>query len=467
MKPTVVLVGRPNVGKSTLFNRLTKSRAALVADLPGLTRDRHYGQGRVGDKPFIVVDTGGLEPVTKEGIYHEMAKQTLQAIAEADVIIFLVDVRQGVTAHDRLIATELRKAGRPVWLVVNKAEGMRAAVVTAEFHELALGDPLAISAAHGENVNELMELVMENFSAVDEDAEPTGHPKIAIVGRPNAGKSTLVNSLLGEERVIAFDQPGTTRDSIYIEFERDGKAYTLIDTAGIRKRGKVFEAVEKFSVIKTLQAVEDANIVVLVLDASAEIAEQDAHIAGFILESGRALVVAVNKWDGLEISRRDTVKNDISRKLDFLSFANFHYISALTGMGVPAMFKSVDSAYAAAMVRLPTPKLTRVLMDAVQQHQPPKAGPFRPKLRYAHQGGHNPPLVVVHGTAVNHIADTYRRYLEHKFRDVFELRGTPLRVQFNQGANPFAGRKPPPLTEKEENTARRKRRRGRKMFGGY
>jgi GTPase len=467
MKPTVVLVGRPNVGKSTLFNRLTKSRAALVADLPGLTRDRHYGQGRVGDKPFIVVDTGGLEPVTKEGIYHEMAKQTLQAIAEADVIIFLVDVRQGVTAHDRLIATELRKAGRPVWLVVNKAEGMRAAVVTAEFHELALGDPLAISAAHGENVNELMELVMENFSAVDDDAEPTGHPKIAIVGRPNAGKSTLVNSLLGEERVIAFDQPGTTRDSIYIEFERDGKAYTLIDTAGIRKRGKVFEAVEKFSVIKTLQAVEDANIVVLVLDASAEIAEQDAHIAGFILESGRALVVAVNKWDGLEISRRDTVKNDISRKLDFLSFANFHYISALTGMGVPAMFKSVDSAYAAAMVRLPTPKLTRVLMDAVQQHQPPKAGPFRPKLRYAHQGGHNPPLVVVHGTAVNHIADTYRRYLEHKFRDVFELRGTPLRVQFNQGANPFAGRKPPPLTEKEENTARRKRRRGRKMFGGY
>jgi GTP-binding protein len=467
MKPTVVLVGRPNVGKSTLFNRLTKSRAALVADLPGLTRDRHYGQGRVGDVPFIVVDTGGLEPVTKEGIYHEMAKQTLQAIAEADVIIFLVDVRQGVTAHDRLIATELRKAGRPVWLVVNKAEGMRAAVVTAEFHELALGDPLAISAAHGENVNELMELVLEGFSTEAEDAEATGHPKIAIVGRPNAGKSTLVNSLLGEERVIAFDQPGTTRDSIYIEFERDGKPYTLIDTAGIRKRGKVFEAVEKFSVIKTLQAVEDANIVVLVLDASTEIAEQDAHIAGFILESGRALVVAVNKWDGLEVARRDTVKNDISRKLDFLSFANFHYISALTGMGVPAMFKSVDSAYAAAMVRLPTPKLTRVLMDAVQQHQPPKAGPFRPKLRYAHQGGHNPPLVIIHGTAVNHIADTYRRYLEHKFRDVFGLRGTPLRVQFNQGANPFAGRKPPPLTEKEENTARRKRRRGRKMFGGY
>ncbi len=467
MKPTIVLVGRPNVGKSTLFNRLTKSRAALVADLPGLTRDRHYGQGRVGDKPFIAVDTGGLEPVAKEGIYHEMAKQTLQAIAEADVIIFLVDVRQGVTAHDRLIATELRKAGRPVWLVVNKAEGMRAAVVTAEFHELALGDPLAISAAHGENVNELMELVLEDFSVEAEDAEAIGHPKIAIVGRPNAGKSTLVNSLLGEERVIAFDQPGTTRDSIYIEFERGGKPYTLIDTAGIRKRGKVFEAVEKFSVIKTLQAVEDANIVVLVLDASTEISEQDAHIAGFILEAGRALVVAVNKWDGLEVSRRDTVKNDISRKLDFLSFANFHYISALRGMGIPEMFKSVDSAYAAAMVRLPTPKLTRVLMDAVQQHQPPKAGPFRPKLRYAHQGGHNPPLVVVHGTAVHHIADTYRRYLEHKFRDVFELRGTPLRVQFNQGANPFAGRKPAPLTEKEENTARRKRRRGRKMFGGY
>jgi GTPase len=467
VKPTLVLVGRPNVGKSTLFNRLTKSRDALVADLPGLTRDRHYGHGRVGDKPFIVVDTGGLEPVAKEGIYHEMARQTLQAIAEADVIIFLVDVRQGVTPHDKLIAAELRKVGRPVWLVVNKAEGMRAAVVTAEFHELALGEPLAISAAHGENVNDLVELILADFSAEAEKLEELDHPKIAIVGRPNVGKSTLVNSLLGEERVIAFDQPGTTRDSIYIELERDGKRYTIIDTAGIRKRGKVFESVEKFSVVKTLQAIEDANVVVLVLDARENVAEQDAHIAGFILEAGRALVVAVNKWDDLDPSKRDTIKYDISRKLSFLSFANFHYISALQGVGVPTLFKSIDGAYAAAMARLPTPKLTRVLMAALQQHQPPKAGPFRPKLRYAHQGGHNPPLVVVHGTAVEHIAETYRRYLESTFREAFSLKGTPLRVQFNQGHNPFAGRKPAPPTESEENQARRRRRRGRKMYGGY
>ncbi|MCL4469685.1 MAG: ribosome biogenesis GTPase Der [Gammaproteobacteria bacterium] len=465
MKPTLVLVGRPNVGKSTLFNRLTRSRDALVADLPGLTRDRHYGHGKVGDKPYLVVDTGGFEPVAKDGILHEMARQTLQAVDEADAIIFMVDARQGLTAQDKIIADQLRKSGRPLFLAVNKAEGMRRDVVAAEFYELGLGDPLVISGAHGEGVHDLVELALESFPVEEPGADQDDHPKIAVVGRPNVGKSTLVNSLLGEERVIAFDQPGTTRDSIYIEFERDSRHYTLIDTAGIRKRGKVFEAIEKFSVVKTLQAVEDANVVVLVLDARQDISEQDAHIAGFVVESGRALVVAVNKWDDLPGARRETVKNDIARKLQFLDFAKFHYISALQGSGVGGLFKSIDDAYAAAMVKMPTPMLTRILIDATAQHQPPKSGPFRPKLRYAHQGGSNPPLVIVHGTAVTSLSAGYKRYLENAFRKAFELTGTPLRVQFKQGHNPFAGRVPGPKTESDENRDRRQRRRGRKMYG--
>ena len=465
MKPTLVLVGRPNVGKSTLFNRLTKTRDALVADLPGLTRDRHYGHGRVGRKPYLVVDTGGFEPVAKDGIFHEMAKQTLQAVDEADGIVFLVDARQGVTPQDKIIADGLRKSGRPVFLAVNKAEGMRREVVAAEFHELGLGEPLAISSAHGEGVRELVDLVLAGFPDVEEAEEEEDHPKIAIVGRPNVGKSTLVNRLLGEERVIAFDQPGTTRDSIAIDLERDGRRYTLIDTAGVRKRGKVFEAIEKFSVIKTLQAVEDANVVVLGVDARQDVSEQDAHIAGFILEAGRALVVAVNKWDGLDGARRETIKTDLARKLQFLDFAKFHYISALQGSGVGSLFKSIDGAYAAAMAKLPTPKLTRVLMEATAQHQPPKDGPLRPKLRYAHQGGSNPPLVIVHGTAVAKVPESYRRYLENTFRKAFDLEGTPLRVEFRQGANPFSERKPRPLTESEERSARRARRRGRKLYG--
>ncbi|MHB0985462.1 MAG: ribosome biogenesis GTPase Der [Sulfuricella sp.] len=465
MKPTLVLVGRPNVGKSTLFNRLTRSRDALVADLPGLTRDRHYGHGKVGDKPYLVVDTGGFEPVAKDGILHEMARQTLQAVDEADAIIFMVDARQGLTAQDKIIADQLRKSGRPLFLAVNKAEGMRRDVVAAEFYELGLGDPLVISGAHGEGVHDLVELALESFPLEEPGADQDDHPKIAVVGRPNVGKSTLVNSLLGEERVIAFDQPGTTRDSIYIEFERDSRHYTLIDTAGIRKRGKVFEAIEKFSVVKTLQAVEDANVVVLVLDARQDISEQDAHIAGFVVETGRALVVAVNKWDDLPAARRETVKNDIARKLQFLDFAKFHYISALQGSGVGGLFKSIDDAYAAAMVKMPTPMLTRILIDATAQHQPPKSGPFRPKLRYAHQGGSNPPLVIVHGTAVTSLSAGYKRYLENAFRKAFELTGTPLRVQFKQGHNPFAGRVPGPKTESDENRDRRQRRRGRKMYG--
>lgn len=465
MKPTLVIVGRPNVGKSTLFNRLTRSRDAIVADFPGLTRDRHYGHGRIGEKPFLVVDTGGFEPVAKDGILHEMARQTLQAIDEADVILFMVDGRDGLTSQDRIIGEQLRKTGRPVFLVVNKTEGMMRHVVSAEFHELGLGEPLPISSAHGDNVRDLVEIALAPFPQEESDHSLVEGPRIAIVGRPNAGKSTLVNALLGEERVIAFDQPGTTRDSIHVEFERGGRHYTLIDTAGIRRRGKVFEAVEKFSVVKTLQAVEDANVVVLVLDAKAEISDQDAHIAGFILEAGRSLVIAVNKWDGLDQFARETVKRDIARKLNFTGFAAVHYISALYKTGLDAFMKSVDEAHAAAMAKLSTPKLTRLLIAAVEKQAPPRTGTFRPKLRYAHQGGMNPPLIIIHGTSLDHIPESYRRYLEKTFRDAFELKGAPLKVEFKKGKNPFSGKKPAPLTESKKRAAHRKRILGRKRYG--
>lgn len=437
MKPTIVIVGRPNVGKSTLFNRLTRSRDALVADIPGLTRDRHYGEGRVGDRPFFVVDTGGFEPVAKDGILHEMAKQTLQAIAEADVILFMVDVRQGLAPQDRNIAALLRKTGRRVLLTVNKAEGMNTGVVTTEFHELALGEPYAISAAHGEGVNDLVDLALAGFEQEPAEEPAPDHPRIAIIGRPNVGKSTLINALLGENRVIAFDQPGTTRDSIEVPFERNGRRYTLIDTAGLRRRGQVFESLEKFSVIKTLQSVDQANVVVLVLDAQAEISDQDAHIAGYVVEKGRALVVAVNKWDGLDDYRRECVKRDLGRKLGFLGFARFHFISALDGSGLAGLLPSIDEAYRAAMSKLPTPRLTRVLIDAVERQQPPRKGLIRPKLRYAHQGGMNPPLIVIHGNALNAVPESYRRYLEGRFREAFSLQGTPLKVQFKTSTNPY------------------------------
>lgn len=441
MLPTLVLVGRPNVGKSTLFNRLTKTRDALVADLPGLTRDRHYGRGVVGDFPYLVVDTGGFEPLVDNGILAEMAKQTLLAIDEADVIVFLVDGRQGLTPQDKVIADRLRRSDRPVYLAVNKTEGMNRGIAAAEFHELGLGDPLSISSAHGEGVRDLVNLVIQEFAPEEQsrqEGEGNEAPKVAIVGRPNVGKSTLVNALLGEQRVIAFDQPGTTRDSIYIDLERHGKHYTLIDTAGVRRRGKVFEAVEKFSVIKTMQAVEDANVVILVVDAQDGVTEQEAHIAAFILETGRALVVAVNKWDGLDADKREWIKREIDRKLQFLDFAKFHYISALKGSGLTPLLQSVDGAYKAAMAKLPTPKLTRVLTDALQQHQPPVSKGIRPKLRYAHQGGSNPPIIVVHGNHVDGIKQSYVRFLEGIFRKAFELSGTPLRVQFKQGENPYA-----------------------------
>jgi GTP-binding protein len=443
MKPVIALVGRPNVGKSTLFNRLTRSRDALVADLPGLTRDRHYGAGQVGERPFLVIDTGGFEPVAKEGIMYEMARQTRQAVVEADVVVFIVDGRQGLTPHDKTITDFLRKSDRSVMLVVNKAEGMKYTSVTADFYELGLGDPYVISAAHGDGVADLVDEALDIAVArrpdPGEEVDVACGIKIAIVGRPNVGKSTLVNTLLGEERVIAFDMPGTTRDSIVIPFERDGKPYTLIDTAGIRRRGKVFEAIEKFSVVKTLQSISQANVVLLLLDAQQDISEQDAHIAGFVLESGRALVVGVNKWDGLQSDRRDEIKRDLERKLSFLSFAKFHFISALQSTGIGPLMKSIDAAYAAAMSNLTTPKLTRALIEAVEHQQPRRKGAIRPKLRYAHQGGMNPPVVVIHGNALESVDDGYKRYLEKHFRATFLLVGTPLRIEFRSSRNPFVG----------------------------
>ena len=439
MLPIIAIVGRPNVGKSTLFNRLTRSRDAIVANVPGLTRDRHYGRGRVGAKPYLVVDTGGFEPVATEGIMHQMARQARQAVDEADAVLFVVDARAGLVPQDRAIAEELRRSGRPVFLVVNKAEGMAPGIAGAEFHALGMGDPLAVSAEHGDSVSDLMDVVLAGVPSSREAArEEDRHPRIAIVGRPNVGKSTLVNALLGEERVVVYDQPGTTRDSIHIEFERGGRRYTLIDTAGLRRRGRVADAPEKFSVMKTLQALDDANVAILVLDARQDISEQDAHVAGFVLEAGKALVVAVNKWERLPEDERDQVKRALGRKLAFLGFARLHFVSALTGHGLPPLMKSVDEAYASAMARLPTPRLSRALAAAVAQQAPPRSGVLRPKLRYAHQGGVNPPLIIVHGNALERVPETYRRYLERFFREAFKLQGTPLRVDFKSGSNPYA-----------------------------
>ena len=466
MKPILVLIGRPNVGKSTLFNRLTCSRDAIVANIPGLTRDRHYGHGKLGGRSYLVVDTGGFEPVVKEGIRHEMAIQTLQAVDEADVILFIVDARQGLTSQDKIISKQLRKTGRKIILAVNKTEGMAVSVITAEFYELGLGVPCAISAAHGDNIGKLIDLALVDFPEQQINIAENKHPKIAVIGRPNVGKSTLINSLLGEERVITFDQPGTTRDSINIDFEHNKRQYTLIDTAGLRRRGKVLETIEKFSVIKTLQAVENANVVVLVVDGRSEISEQDAHIAGFILEAGRAVVLVVNKWDGLDNYQRETIKREISRKLAFLlGFARLHYISALRGSGMKGLFPSIDIAYKAAMVKISTPKLTRTLLAAVDKQPPPRSGMYRPKLRYAHQGGSNPPLIIIHGNALKYISKTYQRYLENIFRTTFKLEGTPLRVEFKTNHNPYADKKPAPLSEAEEKRLHHRRRSGRKKYG--
>lgn len=444
MKPVIALVGRPNVGKSTLFNRLTKSRDAIVADYSGLTRDRHYADARLGQREFIVIDTGGFEPDSASGIVREMARQTRQAVAEADVVIFVVDLRAGLSAQDHDIAGYLRAERKKVLLAANKAEGMRDSPLLAEFFELGIGEPLPISSAHGQGIRSLVEAALEDVGleeaeqACVEPAASEDRPiRLAVAGRPNVGKSTLINTWLGEERLIAFDLPGTTRDAISVPFERDGQRFELIDTAGLRRKGKVFEAVEKFSVVKTLQAIADANVVLLLLDATQGVSEQDSHIAGYILESGRAVVIAVNKWDAIDSYQREMLQRSIEQRLAFLKFAPVLQISALKRQGLGPVWKAIVQAHASATCKMSTPTLNRVLQEAVAHQQPPRAGRFRPKLRYAHQGGMNPPVVVVHGNSLDHVPQAYTRYLEGRFRDHFKLVGTPLRIQMRSAENPF------------------------------
>ena len=439
MKPVLAVVGRPNVGKSTLFNRMTKSRDAIVADFSGLTRDRHYGDGRSGEHGFIVVDTGGFEPDSTTGIVKEMAKQTRQAVAEADAVIFVVDVRAGVAGQDHDIARYLRTSGKKVILAANKAEGMSESPLLAEFFELGLGAPYPVSAAHGEGVRSLTDAALADFAFDDEEPESQeGAPiRLAVAGRPNVGKSTLINTWLGEERLVAFDQPGTTRDAITVPFERNGQKFELIDTAGLRRKGKVFEAVEKFSVVKTLQAIADANVVLLLLDATQGVTDQDAHIAGYILESGRAVVLAVNKWDAVDEYQKQTLQRSIEMRLAFLKFAPVLHISATKRQGLGPVWKAIADAHASAVKKMPTPVLTRLLQDAVEHQAPKRAGAFRPKLRYAHQGGMNPPIIVIHGNSLEHVTDAYKRFLEGRFRAHFKLTGTPLRIEMRSSRNPF------------------------------
>ncbi|MBK7006756.1 MAG: ribosome biogenesis GTPase Der [Burkholderiales bacterium] len=441
MKPVIALIGRPNVGKSTLFNRLTKTRDAIVADFAGLTRDRHYGNGKLGKLEFIVVDTGGFEPDASSGIYKEMAKQTRQAVAEADVVLFVLDARAGVSAQDHEIAKYLRKLGKTSILVANKAEGMAEGARLAEFYELGLGDVQPISAAHGQGIKPLIELALGALVPVGgDDSEEVSDPdviKLAVAGRPNVGKSTLINTWLGEERLVAFDLPGTTRDAIAVPFERDGQRFELIDTAGLRRKGQVFEAIEKFSVVKTLQAIESASVVLLLIDATQGVTDQDAHIAGYILESGRAVVVAVNKWDAVDEYQRELVKRSIETRLGFLKFAALHLISAQKRQGLGPLWESIGHAYRSANCKMPTPVLMRLLLEAVQFQTPKKSGMYRPKLRYAHQGGMNPPIIIIHGNSLDHVTDAYKRYLEGRFRKEFGLIGTPLRIQMKSAQNPY------------------------------
>ena len=429
------------MGKSTLFNRITKTRDAIVADFAGLTRDRHYGNAKLGRHEFIVIDTGGFEPDAESGIFKEMAKQTRQAVAESDAVIFVVDARQGLSAQDHDIANYLRRLGKPCLLVANKAEGMQQGLQLVEFYELGLGEVLPVSAAHGQGIRSMIELALEPLNLSDEEEEDDGTPqpiRLAVVGRPNVGKSTLINTWLGEERLVAFDLPGTTRDAISVPFERDGQMFELIDTAGLRRKGKVFEAIEKFSVVKTLQAIESANVVLLLLDATQGVTEQDAHIAGFILESGRAVVLAVNKWDAVDAYQRELLARSIESRLAFLKFANLHHVSAKKRQGLGPVWTSIGQAHKAAMCKMSTPVLTRLLLEAVQFQAPNRSGMFRPKLRYAHQGGMNPPVIVVHGNSLEHVTEAYKRFLEGRFRKAFALEGTPLRIEFKTSANPYA-----------------------------
>lgn len=441
MKPVVALVGRPNVGKSTLFNRITKSRDAIVADFAGLTRDRHYGDARLGSREFIVIDTGGFEPDKPTGVVAEMAKQTKQAVAEADAVIFVLDVRSGLSGQDQDIARYLRAANKRVFIAVNKAEGMSESPMLAEFHELGMGEPHPISAAHGQGIRSLVEAVLESFTWPEDEEEPADGEdrpiRLAVAGRPNVGKSTLINTWLGEERLIAFDMPGTTRDAIHVPFERNGKRFELIDTAGLRRKGKVFEAIEKFSVVKTLQAIADANVVVLLLDATQGVTEQDAHIAGYVLDAGRAVVLAVNKWDAVDSYQREMLDRSIASRLAFLKFAPIIQISALKRQGLGPLWKTIADAHASATVKMTTPVLTRLVHEAVEHQAPKRAGNFRPKLRYAHQGGMNPPVVVIHGNSLEHVTDAYKRFLEGRIRDHFKLTGTPLRIEMKSSRNPF------------------------------
>lgn len=441
MKPVVALIGRPNVGKSTIFNQLTRSRQALVADLAGLTRDRQYGDATFEDKSFIVIDTGGIGEVDEgEGTIDDyMATQSHTAIHEADIVLFVVDTRAGITGADESIAKQLHTLGKPVLLVANKIDGVHEAAIH-EFYQLGFGEPFPLAASHGRGISNLLESLTADMPSNDDtDNVPEGL-RIAIIGRPNVGKSTLVNRLLGEERVVVFDMPGTTRDSIYIPYEREGKHYVLIDTAGVRRRGRIDEKVEKFSVVKTLQAIKDANVVVLVIDAQEGITDQDLHLLGYALEAGRAMVIAINKWDGLSQDQKDLVKLEMDRRFNFIPYVKMHLISALHGTGVGKLYPSIHKAYDSAMFDISTSRLTQILQDAVTAHQPPMVSGRRIKLRFAHLGGHNPPIIVIHGNQTSQVPNSYKRYLENEFRKVFKLEGTPVRVEFKQNANPYAER---------------------------
>jgi GTPase len=423
---------------------LTKSRDAIVADFAGLTRDRHYGNARFDKHEFIVIDTGGFEPTADKGIYKEMARQTQQAVAEADVVVFVVDARGGISAQDHDIANYLRRLGKPTILVANKAEGMKEGAQLVEFYELGLGEVLPVSASHGQGIRDMMAQALAPLNLADPDEDDanadSGTIKLAVAGRPNVGKSTLINTWLGEERLVAFDMPGTTRDAISVPFERNGQMFELIDTAGLRRKGKVFEAIEKFSVVKTLQAIESANVVLLLLDATQGVTDQDAHIAGYILESGRAVVLAVNKWDAVDSYQRELLMRSIETRLPFLKFAAMHFISAKKRQGLGPLWGAIAQAHRAAMCKMPTPLLTRLLLEAVQFQSPQRGGMYRPKLRYAHQGGMNPPIIVIHGNSLEHVTETYKRFLEGRFRKAFNLEGTPLRIEMKTSSNPYAGK---------------------------
>ena len=441
MTPVIALVGRPNVGKSTLFNQMTRSRDALVADFPGLTRDRKYGEGDYEGRKFIVIDTGGLTG-DEAGIDAEMARQSMQAVEEADIVLFLVDGRAGLTAGDEMIADHLRRSGKPAHLVVNKTDGQDPDVAAADFYSLGFDANFLVAAAHNRGIRSMLEALMPEPENPDEEDRADRYPgiRIGIVGRPNVGKSTLVNRMLGEERVVVYDMPGTTRDSVYILYERHGEQYTLIDTAGVRRRKNVNEVVEKFSIIKTLKAIEDAHVVILVIDARQGLVDQDLHLIGFVLDAGRSLVIAVNKWDGMDPEDRSRVKEQVARRLDFLDYADKYYISALHGTGVGTMYDSVHASYDSAMSKWPTNRLTELLQDAVAQHQPPMVHGRRIKLRYAHQGGSNPPVIVVHGNQVDSLPGAYKRYLENTFRKVLKVVGSPIRFEFRSSDNPYAGK---------------------------